>query len=56
LLEWFPYLPEIGRRAADDIDMSSLSVGLSATGPAKVIDNAITGFIQGDDGEVDSVG
>lgn len=49
-LEWFPYLAEIGRRAASDISDAVLRGGFMATGPAKVIDNAIIGFMQGDDG------
>lgn len=51
-LEWFPYLAEIGRRAASDISDAVLRGGFMATGPAKVIDNAIIGFMQGDDGEL----
>jgi hypothetical protein len=44
-LEWFPYLAEIGRRCTGAIDAAVLRGGLVATGPAKVIDNAIIGFM-----------
>ena len=53
-LEWFPYFSEIGGRAAEDIARALARGGFMATGPAKVIDNAIIGFMQGDDGAVDA--
>lgn len=53
-LEWFPYFAEIGARSADDIERALARRGFMATGPAKVIDNAIIGFMQGDDGAVDA--
>ena len=53
-LEWFPYLAEIGRRAATEIEDALDRGGFMATGAAKVIDNAIIGFMQGDGGDVDA--
>lgn len=53
-LEWFPYLAEIGRRAAAGIQEAVDRGGFMATGVAKVIDNAIIGFIQGEGGDVDA--
>jgi hypothetical protein len=52
-LEWFPYFAEIGRRAASEIRAAVERGGFMATGPAKVIDNAIIGFMQGDGDDVD---
>ena len=49
-LEWFPYFAEIGKRAADEINGAVARGGFMATGPAKVIDNAIIGFMQDDEG------
>jgi hypothetical protein len=48
-LEWFPYLAEIGRRCRGAIETAINRGGPMATGPAKVIDNAIIGFMQGQD-------
>ena len=45
-LEWFPYLCEIGRRCRSNIETAIRSGGFMATGPAKIIDNAIIGFMQ----------
>lgn len=53
-LEWFPYLAEIGRRAAPEIQASLDSGGFMATGAAKVVDNAIIGFMQGEGRELDA--
>ncbi len=53
-LEWFPYLAEIGRRAASEIRDVLDRGGFMATGAAKVVDNAIIGFMQGDGGDVDA--
>jgi hypothetical protein len=53
-LAWFPYLAEIGRRARAEIDEALHRGGFMATGPAKVIDNAIIGFMQGDSVEIDA--
>ena len=47
-LEWFPYLAEIGLRCRKSIN-TAVSRGGMATGPAKVIDNAIIGFMQAKD-------
>jgi hypothetical protein len=47
--EWFPYFAEIGRRTKADIGGALDRGGFMATGPAKVIDNAIIGFMQGAD-------
>jgi hypothetical protein len=49
-LEWFPYLAEIGRRVRTEIDEALERGGFMATGAAKVIDNAIIGFMQGEGG------
>jgi hypothetical protein len=48
-LEWFPYLAEIGRRCRSGIETAINRGGPMATGPAKVIDNAIIGFMQAQD-------
>jgi len=53
-MEWFPYIAEIGRRAAGDIKGALACQCFMATGPAKVIDNAIVGFMLGEDGTVDA--
>jgi hypothetical protein len=53
-LEWFPYFTEIGRRAGAELREAVERGGFMATGPAKVVDNAIIGFMQGSDGEVDA--
>lgn len=45
-LEWFPYLCEIGNRRSAEIDGIVRRAGFMASGPAKVIDNAIIGFMQ----------
>jgi len=45
-LEWFPYLCEIGRTRRAEIEAAVDRGGFMATGPAKVIDNAIMGFMQ----------
>ena len=55
-LEWFPYLAEIGRRAATEIRDALDRGGIMATGAAKVIDNAIIGFMQGAGGAIDAGG
>jgi hypothetical protein len=47
-MEWFPYLSEIGRRVRAEIDEALGRGGFMATSAAKVIDNAIIGFMQGD--------
>jgi hypothetical protein len=52
-LEWFPFFVEIGDRAMDDIGAALRRGGFMATGPAKIIDNAIIGFMQADDGHAD---
>jgi hypothetical protein len=44
--EWFPYFSEIGRRCRANIDATLARAGFMATGAAKVIDNAIIGFMQ----------
>ncbi len=44
--EWFPLLCEIGRRCRHEIEGATARGGFMATGPAKVIDNAIIGFMQ----------
>jgi hypothetical protein len=46
---WFPYLAEIGRRCRTPIDEAMLRAGHMAAGRAKVIDNAIIGFMQTQD-------
>lgn len=53
-LEWFPYLAEIGRRAADQVEDAVSRGGFMATGAAKIVDNAIIGFMQGEGGDVDA--
>lgn len=55
-LEWFPYLAEIGRRAAAEIQEALDRGRFMATGAAKLVDNAIMGFMQGDGGDVDAGG
>ncbi len=45
-LEWFPYLAEIGRRTRGEINEALDRGGFMATSPAKIIDNAIIGFMQ----------
>lgn len=50
-LEWFPMLCEIGRRCADEIAAALEQRGVMATSQSKVIDNAIIGFMQRQDGE-----
>lgn len=50
-LEWFPYFAEIGSRAAAEIQDALDRGGVMATGAAKVIDNAIIGFMRGEDGD-----
>ena len=42
---WFPLLTEIARRCQPAIDEAVARGGYMATGPAKVIDNAIVGYI-----------
>jgi DNA-binding MarR family transcriptional regulator len=49
-LEWFPLLCEIGRRCADEIAAALERGGVMATSQSKVIDNAIIGFMQRQDG------
>jgi hypothetical protein len=44
-LEWFPYLAEIGRRCRSSIDSAVARGAVMATGRAKLIDNAIIGFM-----------
>jgi hypothetical protein len=44
-LEWFPYLAEIGRRCRDPIDTAMREDTPMNAGRAKVIDNAIIGFM-----------
>lgn len=44
--EWFPYLCEIGRSCQGEIEQALRRGGFMATGRAKVIDNAIIGFMQ----------
>lgn len=53
-LEWFPYLAEIGRRTSAEIEGALDRGGFMATSPAKVIDNAIIGFMQGTGDDVDA--
>ena len=50
-LEWFPLLCEIGRRCPDEIGAALERGGVMATSQSKVIDNAIIGFMQRQDGE-----
>lgn len=45
-LDWFPLLAEIGTRCREPIQDAISRGGFMATGHAKVIDNAIMGFIQ----------
>jgi hypothetical protein len=45
-LGWFPRLADIGARCREPIDEAIFRGGFMATGEAKVIDNAIMGFIQ----------
>jgi hypothetical protein len=45
-LDWFPALTEIAERCRAPIDAALGRGGVLATGPAKVIDNAIIGFMQ----------
>ena len=45
-LGWFPLLAEIGTRCREPIQDAISRGGFMATGHAKVIDNAIMGFIQ----------
>lgn len=45
--EWFPYLCEIGRVCRAEIELVVKRGGLMATGSAKVIDNAVIGFMRG---------
>jgi hypothetical protein len=44
-LDWFPYLAEIGRRCRRPIDDAMRRGAPMAAGRAKVIDNAIIGFM-----------
>lgn len=44
--EWFPYFCEIGRSCKGEIELIIRRGGFMATSPAKVIDNAVIGFIQ----------
>lgn len=44
--EWFPYICEIGRRCRVEIGQIEDRGGFMATSAAKVIDNAIIGFMQ----------
>lgn len=43
-LEWFPYLAEIGQRCRASI-VATIGPADMATGPSKMIDNAIIGFM-----------
>jgi hypothetical protein len=45
-LDWFPRLAEIGAQCRDQIQAAIARGGFMATGEAKVIDNAIMGFMQ----------
>jgi DNA-binding MarR family transcriptional regulator len=45
-LEWFPHFCRIGRECGSEIDAIVARGGFMATGPAKVIDNAIMGFMR----------
>lgn len=45
-LDWYPYLVEIGHRCDGAIGAAVSRGGYLATSPAKIIDNAIIGFIQ----------
>ncbi|HEY6787604.1 MAG TPA: hypothetical protein VI365_09865, partial [Trebonia sp.] len=51
--QWFSYFAEIGQRCSARIDTVITRGGLMATGPAKVIDNAIVGFRQAKDSQPD---
>jgi hypothetical protein len=44
-MDWFPYLAEIGRRCRSPIEAATLRSTPTAMGHAKVIDNAIIGFM-----------
>jgi hypothetical protein len=44
--DWFPRLADIGRRCQEPIQDAIARKGFMATGEAKVIDNAIMGFMQ----------
>jgi hypothetical protein len=44
-LEWFPYLADIGRRCRNPIDTAMRQGTRMSSGHAKVIDNAIIGFM-----------
>jgi hypothetical protein len=46
-LDWFPRLADIGERCGEPIRDAIARGGFMATGEAKVIDNAIMGFMQG---------
>jgi hypothetical protein len=46
-LDWFPKLAAIGMQCRGPIDDAITRRGFMATGQAKIIDNAIMGFIQG---------
>lgn len=46
--EWFPFLCEVGLRCSQEIEQILQQGGFMATGPAKVIDNAIIGYLQSD--------
>lgn len=45
--EWFPLLCEIGSRCRAEIEQIQVGGGFMATSSAKIIDNAIIGFMQG---------
>jgi hypothetical protein len=45
-LDWFPKLADIGGRCREPIDEAIKRGGFMATGKAKIIDNAIMGFMQ----------
>ena len=49
-LEWFPYLTDIGRRCRSLIDIAMRQGNRMSAGRAKVIDNAIIGFMITQDG------
>jgi hypothetical protein len=51
--EWYPLLCEVGRRCSEEIAVTVERRGFMATGSAKVIDNAIIGFMQLRDGNGD---
>ena len=55
-LEWYPYFCEIARARAAEIESIVGRGGFMATGPAKVIDNAIMGFMQGRGDQGDAPG